>query len=506
MKRILRRNELLVTLFLLLPSLGACTDEAAEVTTAADSDQTQEVVSTGTAVDSAAVGEPLGVIAKVGDQTITFNEINTMINSAAIVGLSMPELGSPERDTVRITLLDKLISANLLYLDAVQKGVDQEPEYQQAIEGFRNAILANLYRSKYLVGDIEVTEQDIEDFYNDNIIEGTELSDELRAGIEATIRKNRVKERTSTMRKRLREGHETAINVTDLDPGDDQVRSVDDVVAELDGVPITWGEVRPSMQRAHAFKSTQARIEALENIIDLRIMAQKAKEVGLEQDRIYQARFGEFSKTRLINIHRGRLIESWDPTEEEIRAFYAANEERIIVREVRKLQMLVVETKEEAESLKQQIEANEINFHKAVADYSTVPDAEKTLGQIGWVTEGSGFPELDEVTFMLEAGEIGGPVQSPAGWHLVRVLDQRDAQHKNIAAAQTRKKARRLYLDDQLNQYVIKLRKESFPVEIDDTMMSQLSQQEVDWYQEMLEKAQKSPEEVIEEIKRLQKK
>ncbi|MEN8207601.1 MAG: hypothetical protein ABFS24_16595, partial [Pseudomonadota bacterium] len=154
MTRIQRRNALLVTLFLLLPSLGACTDEAAEVTTSADKDHAQEAAATDTAAKPAA-GEPLDVIARVGDQAISFREINTMINSAAIVGLSMPELGSPERDTVRLTLLDKLISANLLYLDAVQKGVDQDPDYQQAVEGFRDAILANLYRSKYLVGEIE---------------------------------------------------------------------------------------------------------------------------------------------------------------------------------------------------------------------------------------------------------------------------------------------------------------------------------------------------------------
>ena len=86
----------------------------------------------------------MDVIAHVGDQAITFNEINTMMNSAAIVGLSMPELGSRERDTVRITLLDKLISANLLYLDAVEKGVDQDPEYQRAVQSFSDAILANL--------------------------------------------------------------------------------------------------------------------------------------------------------------------------------------------------------------------------------------------------------------------------------------------------------------------------------------------------------------------------
>jgi len=491
---------------LFLLGLGACSGESTGETGGQPANMAEETVAPAPgAPASATADEPLGVIARVGDQAITFNEINTMINSAAIVGLSMPELGSPERDTVRITLLDKLISANLLYLDALQKGLDQEPEYQQTVEQFRDGILANLYRSKVLVGNIDVTEQDIKDFYDNNIVAGTELSEELKAGIEATIRKNRVKERTATMRERLREGHKSAINVTDLDPEDDQVRSDDDVLAELDGVEITWGEVRPSLQRAHAMKSVPVRIEALENIIDTRIMAQKAKEAGLELDPVFKARNDEFTKTRLINIHRGRLLESWEPSEDEIREYYAANQDRIIVKEVRKLQMLVVETEAEAADLKKKIEANEITFHQAVADHSIVPDAKKTLGQIGWVTEGTGFPELDEVTFLLEAGEIGGPVQSPAGWHVVRVLDQRDAQHKNIADPQTRKKARRLLLEDKLNQYVIDLRKKHFQVQIDEDMLQKLSQQEIDWYQEMLEKAQKSPEEVIEQIKRLQK-
>jgi parvulin-like peptidyl-prolyl isomerase len=506
MTRITRRVALLAALSLLLPSLGACTEEAAEVVAITVSEQAQEAATAGTVAKPKTVAtEPLDVIARVGDQTITFSEINTMINSSAIVGLSMPELGSPERDAVRITLLDKMISANLLYLDALQEGVDQEPEYQQAVERFSDAILANLYRSKYLVGDIDVTDQEIEDFYQNNIIAGTEFTDELKTGIEATIRKNHVKARTATMRVRLREGHKTSINVTDLDPGDDQVRSDDDVVAELDGVPITWGEVRPAMQRTHTLRSTQARIKALEDTIDTRIMSQKAKEDGLTQGPVYRARFGEFSKTRLINIHREKLLESWQPTEEEIRTYYEANKDRIIVKEMRKVQMLVVKTKEEAEVLKQQIGANEITFHKAVADHSIVPDAGKTLGQIGWVPEGSGFPELDEVTFMLEPGEIGGPVQSPAGWHVVRVLDQRDAQHKNIADEQTKKKVRKMLLDDKHDEYVINLRKEAFPVEVDEEKLSKFSQQEIDWYQEMLQKAQKSPEEVIEQIERLRK-
>ena len=497
---------MLATLLLLLPVLGACSGEQTEAAETGSSAKTKGKADAGIASKpERRAGEPLDVIARVGDQVITFHEINTMINSAAIVGLSMPELGSPERDTVRITLLDKLISANLLYLDAKQKGVDQDPEYQQAIIQFKDAILANLYRSKVLVGEVEISDQDIEDYYKNNIVEGTELTDELRAGIEATIRKERVKQRTSTMRERLREGHKSTISVTDLDPDDDQVRSNDDVLAELDGVPITWGEVRPSLQRAHTMNSTQARIEALENIIDNRLMAQKAKQAGLEQDPVFQARYGEFSKTRLINIHRGQLIESWDPTEEEIKAYFDANKDKIVVKEVRKVQMLVVGTEEEADALKKQIEANEITFHKAVADYSIIPDAKKTLGQIGWVSEGSGFPELEKETFLLEAGEIGGPVKSPTGWHLVRVLDQREALYTDINDEQARKKTRRLYLDEKLNQYVIDLRKNEYPIEVEEEMISKLSQQEIDWYQEMLQKAQKSPEEVMEQIQKLQK-
>jgi len=125
---------------------------------------------------------------------------------------------------------------------------------------------------------------------------------------------------------------------------------------------------------------------------------------------------------------------------------------------------------------------------------------------MGWVSEGSGFPELDKETFMLEAGEIGGPVKSPAGWHLVRVLDKRDALHMDVNDEATYKIARRMLLEDKLNSYIISLRKDQYPVDVDDDMFSKLAQQEVDWYQEKLKTSQKSPEEVKEEIMRLQKK
>src|ERR1700686_562474 len=56
--------------------------------------------------------EPKDVIARVGDQTISLHEIDTMINSSSVVGLDIPPPGTPERNAARLSLLDKVISAD----------------------------------------------------------------------------------------------------------------------------------------------------------------------------------------------------------------------------------------------------------------------------------------------------------------------------------------------------------------------------------------------------------
>ena len=105
------------------------------------------------------------VIARVGDQTITFSEINTALNSSAVVGVSDPGIGTPERDTARIVLLDQFVSANLLYLDALKQGADKDPGYRKAISRFSDAILAGLYRQRNMAGDIPVSEEEIQAYY-----------------------------------------------------------------------------------------------------------------------------------------------------------------------------------------------------------------------------------------------------------------------------------------------------------------------------------------------------
>lgn len=449
--------------------------------------------------------QPSDVVATVGDQDITFSEINTMMNSSAIVGLSMPELGSPERDTVRITILDKMISANLIYLDALRNGADKDPEYQQDIQKFSDAILSVLYKDKYLIGKLEVSEEEIREFYKTGIMPGVEFTEEVRMAIEAHLRKTKFKAKTAEMRQILREGVSVVIEEEELKPDDDEVRDDAEVVARIDAETIPWGEVREQLGTPINAGSMENRLKALNDIIDTRIMASKGRAAGLEQDPRYVARVNEFKKTRLINLYRDSLSAGMQPGEEEIDTYYDKNRDRIVVREVRKVQMVVLKTREEAEEVKKKLDSGKITMYQAAADFSIVPDAKQTLGQIGWVTRGSGFPELDELSFSLGPAEIGGPVESPAGWHLVTVQDVRDAAHEDIQDEATRKVTRRLILDERMDAYVISLRKTEFPVEVHEETMARLSQEEVDWYNEVAKQKELSNEKVKANIRKLMK-
>ena len=498
MTKLLHKIKPLLPVCLCCLFLLSCSDEPREAVSATGAKSSSGLEGAQTAA------EPNDVIARVGDQTITFTEINTMMNSAAVVGLSMPELGSPERDMVRLTLLDKLISANLLYLDAIKQGFDKDPGYRNEMKNFTESVLAGLYRRKHRVGNIEVTEAEIQDFFDNNIAEGTEFTDEVRMSIEAMLRKKKFKQRVAETRGNLREDIDVAVDEEELDPGNDALRDDGVMVASIDGQPLLWGEVK-FVLGGPANTDMSKRLTALNQFIDNRIMATKGRDAGLEQNPIYKARVNEFRKNHLITLYRTKLREEMEPTAEEIQTYHQENLDDIALLEMRKVQMVVVKTKEEAEDLKQRIDDGELTMFKAAADYSTTPDAKKNLGEIGWVAKGSGFDELDKVTFALGPDEVGGPVESPAGWHLVRVLDVREAAHQDIEVPATRKIVRQKMIDERLNEYAITLRENEFPVEVDQETLVNLAQQEADWYAKVKKERQLSPGELQAQIEKLRK-
>ena len=366
---------------------------------------------------SAAQQPASDVVARVGDQAIHFSELNTMLNSSAVVGISIPALGTPQRDTVRINLLDKVVSANLIYLDALAKGTDKDPEYQRKMQRFTNAILADLYLRKKVVGDLDISDEEVQAYYDESIVAGTEMTNELRTMIEASIRKRNLEEKQAGLREALREQANIKVIATEIYPEGDAGRADDTVIARSETLTVTWGEVkdrliaagRGAVKRDPTAMESDARLQALQSEIDTRLLAQNARAAGLDKDPAFLARYNEYQKTSLINLHRARLAREMEPNDEELKAYFEANRDSISTPEYRKVQMVMLDSEEEAASVKQRIESGEITMYQAASEYSVAPDAKQNLGEIGWIAEGRLKPELGAIVFRLQPAEIGGP-------------------------------------------------------------------------------------------------
>jgi len=428
--------------------------------------------------------QPNAIIARVGDEPITFNQIEIMLNSSGMIGMNIPPPGTPERNRVRLTLLDKIVSANLIYLDALDKGVDKSPVYRHEVERFVESTLVTTYRQKVLIGDVSVSDEEIMAYYENNIVEGTPFTKDVGTAIEAKLRKNKFLARKADQRKRLREGIEVSVDEAQLDPAQDGSRESAAVVARVDQEAITWGDIRGQLFKPKGDDSVKNRVAVLNDFIDRRIMLKKARAANVEADPHVQERLNEFRKLRLINMHRGGLVEELEPTDDEIRAFYKEHRDRIATPEARKVQMVVMLVKEDAERVKQQIESGEITMFEAAKEFSIDPGAKHTLGELGWVSQGTGFPELDELTFSLPQNEIGGPVESPAGWHLVKVLEIRKAVSTNISEADTWRKTRRLIIREGMNEYTANLRKNHYKVELYNDELNRVLEEEAGQVQE----------------------
>jgi len=457
--------------------------------------------------------QPEDAVARVGDQVITFSLLNTMLNSSAMVGLSIPALGTPKRNQTIITLLDKAISANLLFLDALDKGTDRQEPYTTNMANYEEAILASMYKSKVLIGELPVSEEEVQAFYTTSINPEAELNDDVKLAIESKIRKQKLTKRKESLRERLREGVEITIDNGVVNPDNDSERTDADIVASVGERQISWGEVKTVMRGAD-YRATlsafyvdneEERMKRLQQYIDNVVLVSKARAAGMEQSQEFVDRTAEYRKTQLINIHREKLIHGWMPSDDELQSYYLENMDSITTPESRKVQMVVVSSKEEAEDIKSKIDNGEITIFQAAQQFSLDPTAKTTLGEMGWVSHGTGFKELDDFTFSLEPEVVGGPVESPAGWHLVKVLDVLDARYQNIDDEATRKRTLRMYLKEKLDTYVVDLRMNRFEVVVYDDELTRRFQKEADFIAELNKKAVQQGSITEQRVKDMQK-
>ena len=82
---------------------------------------------------------------------------------------------------------------------------------------------------------------------------------------------------------------------------------------------------------------------------------------------------------------------------------------------------ILVETKEEAEKLREEILSGK-DFEDAAALNSICPSGANG-GDLGYFGKGMMVKPFEDACFSMEVGDLSEPVQTQFGWHLIQLTD-----------------------------------------------------------------------------------
>jgi peptidyl-prolyl cis-trans isomerase C len=202
------------------------------------------------------------------------------------------------------------------------------------------------------------------------------------------------------------------------------------VVATVNGSPITesdlvmaQGDLGPQFAQ---LPEEQRRAAALSAAIEIRLLASKADEDGLDDTDAFKDRM-EFLRQRALHSAFVENEIAAEVTEEAVRARYDKEVAATPPANEIRARHILVATKEEADAIIAQLEAG--GDFEAIAKEKSTDGAAAQGGDLGYFGPGQMVPPFEEAAFALDVGQFSKePVQTQFGFHVIKVEDKRTQQ------------------------------------------------------------------------------
>ena len=165
--------------------------------------------------------------------------------------------------------------------------------------------------------------------------------------------------------------------------------------------------------------------QLLESLVQRKYVAQAARALDLHDDGALRKRMAWLEESLLHEAYLDRHVDE-ALNEERLRDAY----DRMIAEREREEEVharhILVETEDEAKEVVAAL-ARGADFAATAKERSIGPTA-SSGGDLGYFTKGNMVPEFAEAAFAMRRAEISKePVQTQYGWHVIMIVDRREA-------------------------------------------------------------------------------
>ncbi|GAB5464651.1 MAG: peptidylprolyl isomerase [Candidatus Kapaibacteriales bacterium] len=226
----------------------------------------------------------------------------------------------------------------------------------------------------------------------------------------------------------------------------------DSIEVSNDDVDMRWNQALMGMKQRYG---SEARIEEIygKPISTLRYEYRDEIKNSILAERLTQMKMMdiEVSPIEVTNFY------------EEYKDSLAQIPEKPIIRHLVKYLGADTETKEKAKKRALMVRDSIIagaDFGVMASNFSEDPGTRTAEGSLGWTKKGSLVPEYEKAAYSLQVGEISQPVESPFGYHVIRLdgkrVDEVNTSHILIKIEQSQSSKESTYsflssIEDSLN-------------------------------------------------------
>jgi peptidyl-prolyl cis-trans isomerase C len=215
------------------------------------------------------------------------------------------------------------------------------------------------------------------------------------------------------------------------------------VVAIINGKPVTQGEFDYRWSELPA--ATRSRYEAqggkkkfLDDLITREILLQEARRIGLDHNPAFQERMERVKEQLMLDeLMKDAVSAPVDVKDEEVQAYYDAHRTLIVESLQVRAAHIVLQTETQAKDVKHQLNQG-YNFAKLAQRYSIDEATKANGGEFGVYRRGVADPGIEPALLTLKPGIVSEPIETPAGFHLVKVLGREPDEAQRLEAVKER--------------------------------------------------------------------
>lgn len=203
------------------------------------------------------------------------------------------------------------------------------------------------------------------------------------------------------------------------------------ILAEVNGNAITVGDFNAELENLPPYvrpmaQTPEGKKELLNRMIIRELVLEQAKKDGIDKSKEVAARMEDVKKMVIVEAYVRKKIESEvKVSDDDMKKFYDQNKDKFKTGEQIRASHILVKTEKEAQDVLDQLKKG-ASFEDLAKKYSKDASAAKG-GDLGWFSKGAMVPEFEKAAFSLKPGQVSGIVQTPYGFHIIKVTGERPA-------------------------------------------------------------------------------